>query len=221
MGKSPQGILGPTSGKVGPVVFYVVNGQTFSRSIPSKRTGKKSQKEKANTGGFAKVQLFMKPISDYLKVGFKDYGSKTGGYKAAVSYALKNAVEGDPENRVVNPEKVRVCGGELHFPNSAAIELEAENFLRFTWSTEAGDNGGEYDQVFMLAYAPPKKKMGKWKYCAQPTGAFRKVGTDGLQLVSYKKEVLYHIYMGFVARDRSSQAHSVYLGTVTVPARES
>src|SRR4051812_32291906 len=115
MGKALNGINGPISGKVGSAVFYIVNGEAFVRSRPEKRSGKKTKKEKANTSGFAKVQHFMKPIKSYLKIGYKGYGTKTGGYKGAVSYALHNAVEGEYPNQFVNPEKVRVSGGELHF----------------------------------------------------------------------------------------------------------
>lgn len=219
MGKMKDGLDGPVSGKVGNHVYYTMYGETHIRMKPSKRTGKKTSKEKSNTGGFAQVQAFMRPLTEYLRVGYKDYGTKTGGYKAAVSYALHHAVEGDHNHRFVNPEQVRVCGGELHFPQTAEVALEAGNFLRFNWSTETGDNGHELDQVFMLAYAPAETKGDSGMHVGQPTGAFRKDGTDGLQLQPQKEAAEYHVYIGFIARDRSCQAHSRYLGMVTVPAK--
>lgn len=216
MGKAPEGIFGAVKGKVGNLVWYTVNGEARVRMAPSKRRGKKTVKEKANTGKFAKVQEFLSPISDYLKIGYKDYGTKTGGYKGAVSYALQNAIAGEYPEQFVDPEKVRVCGGELHFPISAAVVLD-NSVLRFTWSTEDGENGNAYDQVFMLAYAPAVGKTGRTHVCGQPTGAFRIAGVDELLLSPGKKTIDYHVYMGFVARDRSCQAHSLYLGVVTVP----
>lgn len=219
MGKIADGLDGALSGKVGNHVYYNMFGETRVRMKPSKRTGKKTKKEKSNTGGFAKVQAFMKPLSEYLRIGYKDFGTKTGGYKGAVSYALNHAVEGDHTHRYVNPEKVRVCGGELHFPESVDMVLEADHFLRFNWSTEIGGNGHGQDQVFMLAYSPAEDKGNNGKHVCQPTGAFRVNGTDGLQLKPKKNEIEYHVYLGFIARDRSSQAHSVYLGKVTIPAK--
>ncbi|RZK78503.1 MAG: hypothetical protein EOO92_11010 [Pedobacter sp.] len=219
MAKAPNGINGPVSGKIGNAVFYSVGEDHFARSLPQKRSGKKTKKEKSNTGGFAKVQSFMKPIKVFLRVGFKNYGSKTGGYKAAVSYALKNAVEGEYQDRYVNPEKIRVSGGELHFPITASATLKNDNILQFNWSTEIGENGNSYDQVFMLAYAPPENETLSGRKEGQAIGAFRYSGTDELQLFSDNEVVEYHVYMGFVSKDRTSQAHSMYMGKVVVPAK--
>ncbi|MES2828541.1 MAG: DUF6266 family protein [Bacteroidota bacterium] len=219
MGKALNGINGPISGKVGSAVFYIVNGETYVRSVPEKRSGKKTKKEKSNTSGFAKVQHFMKPIKSYLKIGYKGYGSKTGGYKGAVSYALQNAIEGEYPNQFVNPEKVRVSGGELHFPADAEVTLGADDQLKFTWSQEVGENGNAYDQVFMVAYSPVDNAYEHGQRVGQPTGAFRISGTDSLPLTRDKEAVEYCVYMGFVARDRSSQAHSKYMGKFVVPAK--
>ncbi len=219
MGKVTGGINGPVSGKVGTAVFYTLNGENFVRSVPGKRTGKKTIKEKSNTSGFAKVQSFMKPLKIFLRIGFKGYGSKTGGYKGAVSYALNNAIQGEYPNQFVDPEKVRVSGGELHFPSSSTMVLDENNVLQFSWSVEEGENGNAYDQVFMLAYSPSENKRLSGKKAGQPTGAFRITGKDSLRVSAEKKAIEYHVYMGFVARDRSCQAHSLYMGKVSVPAK--
>jgi len=219
MGKAPEGIAGPVSGKVGPHVYYILNGKPCVRSLPSKRSGKKTKKEKNNTSGFAKVQAFLKPIKSFLKVGYKDYGTATGGYRGAVSYALKNAVEGEHPDRFVNPEKIRVCGGELHFPEVSEIVMEPDYTLSFNWSQEVGENGNPYDQVFMLAYAPADQEMPSATKVGVSTGAFRMTGTDSLPLTPARLPREYHIYMGFIAKDRSQQAHSQYMGKVLIPAR--
>jgi len=219
MGKASEGIFGPVSGKVGNLVWYTVKGETYVRTAPSKRRGRKTKKEKANTSGFAKVQAFMKPISMLLRDGFKDYGSKTGGYKAAVSYALLNAVEGTYPDQFVNPALVRISGGDLHMASSVQAVLEPDHSLRFTWSTEEGENGSAYDQAFLLAYAPHENKMVRGNLAWQSTGAFRMTGEDSLQLVPDQEDQTYHVYLGFVSSDRTIQAHSVYLGSVLVEAK--
>lgn len=219
MGKAPDGPSGPVSGKVGNLVYYTVNGEGFVRHTPGKRTGKKTKKEKNNTSGFTKAQAFLTPLKDLLKVGYKDYGTKTGGYRGALSYALKNAVRGEFPDRYIDPALVRVCGGDLHFPLNTEIVLEAGNELRFNWSPESGDNGNPYDQVFMLAYALPDEKRRLGTKVGVSTGALRMSGTDSLQLSARKEAVEYHVYMGFIAKDRSCQSHSQYMGTVLVPAR--
>jgi hypothetical protein len=219
MGKAPKGLMGPVSGKVGNHVFYVVNGETNVRSLPSERTGKKTLREKSNTSGFAKVQAFLRPVKLFLKVGFKDYGTVTGGYRAAVSYALKNAVRGEYPDQYIDPALVRVCGGDLHFPLAYEIVLEPGNVLRFNWSQEIGDNGNPYDQIFMLAYKPADEVMVSGSKVGVSTGALRLTGTDSLQLSAGRKPQEYHVYMGFIAKDRSCQSPSQYMGKVLVPAK--
>jgi len=213
MGKLKEGLNGPISGKVGNNVYYTMYGETRVRMKPSKRTGKKTEKEKANTGKFAKVQAFLKPLKVFLREGFKNYGSKTGGYKAAVSYALHNAIAGEGVDQYVDPALVRVSGGELHFPSSAEAYLEPDLKLRFNWDNHASEFERNYDQAMLLAYNIEENNV-----IDNTTGAFRADGTDFLQLYAEPVALEFHVYLGFVARDRSQQSHSVYLGMVTVPA---
>ena len=146
-----------------------------------------------------------------MKVGFKDYGTLTGGYKSAVSNVRLNAVEGVYPDQFVNPALVKVSGGDLAAPETAEASLEGDDLLRFTWSKKGGI---PYDQAMLLAYDPINQQT-----FMQTAAGFRKDGTDTLQLYRINKVATYHIYLGFVAKDRSRQAHSLYLGTVELPAR--
>jgi len=147
-----------------------------------------------------------------LAVGFKNYGSKRGGLTAAVSYALNNAVSGAYPDFLVNPDLVRVSGGELYFPEFSEVLLEAGNQLRFSWDINTDGLCSAYDQAMLLAYNVSGKKA-----VSKVTGAFRMDGTDILTLPKSKKDQEFEVYLGFVSQDRSAQAHSVYLGTVLVP----
>lgn len=217
MGKATEGILGPVKGKVGNLVWYTMYGKNVIRMAPSKRTGEKTEKERNNTGKFAKVQAFMKPISAFLKLGFKDYGTKTGGYRAAVSYALNHAVTGEYPDQQVDPELVRISGGDLHAPVSSEVVMDENYLLRFSWSTETGTKGSRYDQAMLLAYALADKNNVSADVFGVTTGVLRKAGTDTLQLSPAGTDLDYHVYLGFLAQDRSCQSHSVYLGKVFVP----
>jgi hypothetical protein len=184
------------------------------RMRAKKRTAKKSAKEKTNHSKFGMVQKWMQPITPFVRVGFKDYGTKTGGYKAAVSFALKDAVEGVYPNQYVNPEIVQVSGGDLYVSAAAEVALDESYNLQFTWDTADGDNGMPQDQVMLLAYCPEQNL-----FSANNFGAFRSSGADSLTIGQNPDETTYHVYIAFVACDRSRQSNSVYLGTVTVPAK--
>ena len=212
MAKAPQGLFGPFTGKIGNVVCYILNGEAVVRSLPRKRRGKKTLKEKKTTTKFGGVQKWMRPLKDFVRVGFKDYGTKTGGYKGAVSYALLHAVDGEYPNLYVNPEKVSVSGGELAFPVTCGMFLDADLKLGFSWDAGLGTGVNPYDQAMLLAYCTENKSV-----ISKVTGAFRMDGADFLQLFPEKVVQEYHVYLGFVAQDRSCQANSRYLGTVLVP----
>ena len=95
--------------------------------------------------------------------------------------------------------------------NSRIIELTQFTLQSLTWSTTGGI---PYDQAMLLAYDPILQQT-----FMQTAAGFRKDGTDTLQLRRINKAATYHIYLGFVAKDRSRQAHSLYLGTIDIPAR--
>ncbi len=208
MGKASNGMFDAFTGKIGNLVGYYANGQYIIRSVPSKRKGKVSAAEKCNRKKFALVQAWFKPILDFVRVGFKNFGSRTGGYKAAVAYALRNAVKGDCSSLHVDPELVKVSGGDLHFPAVASMALQPNSLLEFSWSTEIAD-GDAYDQVMLLAYEENQRSV-----IFKETAAFRWLGTDHLVLQNAAAGFAYHIYMAFVAQDRSRQSDSRYLGKI-------
>lgn len=214
MAKAPNGPHGPITGKIGNLSYYILNGEYIVRSIAEQQKRKKTPKVIANEAKFACVQNFCNPLKDFLAVGFKKYGSKRGGMNAAVSYALKHAVSGSYPDFVVNPDLARVSGGELYFPAFSEVILETDNQLRFTWDINIEGKCSGYDQAMLLAYNVSAKKAA-----SKVTGAFRMDGTDVLTLPKSKKDQEFEVYLGFVSQDRTSQAHSVYLGKVLVPKK--
>lgn len=211
MGRAKDGMFGSFTGKVGNLVGYYLNGQFIIRSAARERTKKASVKEGFNRNKFAMAQAWFKPIAYVVKVGFKGYGTKTGGYKAAVSYALKNAFVVEQAEQMINPELIRISGGDLDFPLHSAMVLEEGNILRFNWDT-ATLNGDDYDQAILLAYDEDRNYIA-----CKETAAFRSTGTDFLPLLQGGDgATTFHVYMGFVAQDRSRQSHSKYLGKIVI-----
>ena len=211
MGKANDGMFGGVTGKVGNLVGYYLNGKYILRSGPGKRRKKAKSGERENRKKFGIVQAWLKPICFFVRVGFKNYGTSTGGYKAAISYTLLNAMAGEYPNQYVDPELVQVSGGDLDFPEVVSMELEAGNTLRFHWSA-ASENGDDYDQAMLLAY----DEMGK-NIVGKETAAMRVTGTDILPLNPGVSGTTYHVYIGFVAQDRSRQSKSKYLGKIIIP----
>jgi hypothetical protein len=212
MARYPKGIMGPIRGKVGSVIGSSWKGVPYLKGPYKPRTKKISKKEKHNRIKFAKAQFWLKPLLDFVRIGFKGYKPPlVEGYIAAKSYLLKNAFEGTGADAHINPELVKVSFGDLPLSENIAVTLTNGSLLEFTWDTTfIPEEAREEDQVMLLAY-DIQRSLAKFT----TTGEFRKAGKDSLQLQKTKGKK-WLVYLAFTAHDRSRQSHSIYLGEFRV-----
>ena len=202
--------LGSFSGKLGNVVVATWKGIPYVRSRPSKRTGPISKEEKNNREKFKKAQLWLKPLLDFVRIGFRDYSPTVVGFNAAKSWLMKNAMEQTEDGIVIHPSRVLVSYGDLPLPANLRMgKLENEE-LHIHWDVIEKDHKHMYDQCMLLAYDIYNNANTSMKF----TGQFRHTGSDTLYIFSGKKHT-YHIYAAFIAADRSRLSNSVYLGEIT------
>src|SRR5689334_5510673 len=123
MAKFEAGPMGMFSGKVGGVVDSTWKGIPYLKARNRHRTKHISDKEKANRERFRIAQEWLKPLLDFVRVGFKGYTPTVEGFVAAKSHLMKNAMEGLGADSKVIPSKVLVSYGEL--PLSENIRIEA------------------------------------------------------------------------------------------------
>jgi hypothetical protein len=115
-------------------------------------------------------------------------------------------MEDDGNNPVVNPALVKVSFGEIPLPQSIVVTKVDNEQIEFAWDSKTY-SGYLYDQAMMLAYNIDKRRS-----YAITTGPFRKEGKGSLKI---SESGTYHLYLAFVASDRSKQSNSVYLGEMT------
>lgn len=205
MAKFNNGVNGPFRGKLGTVVGSSWKGIPYMKSRPI-RTKKATKGELANRARFKIAQQWLSPLLDYVRVGWKGYTPTVEGFIAAKSYLMKNAMEGTGTDSKIIPSKMLVSYGELPLSESISVKVIENNQLQFSWDTTIPQNASMYDQAMLLAYDATVKDQFP---CDKITGQFRYVGSDTLQV---EKGLSYHVYMAFVADDRSRQSMSVYLG---------
>lgn len=212
MAKYYGGINGPIIGRVGNVVGYMLYGEPVLRAVPKKKRKKKRNAPKLpHRAGFRDAHKWLAPLLDFLRVGFAGY-SKSHAYNGAKSYNLQYGVDIIDDVKVMNPEKVRVSYGDLALPSNIAATITSDNRLQFSW--EPGDRAtvNEFDQAMLLAYDDTTGKAEM-----KITGQFRYVGADLLNLSDFKSGQQCHVYIAFVAADRSEQSNSQYLGVISIP----
>jgi hypothetical protein len=204
-----NGINGAFSGKLGTVVGATWKGQPYMRTLPSKRKGPASEAAIASRNKFAMAHNWLKPVLPFVREGFKGYSATTEGFLAAKSYLLRNAFEGSSDKPVINPALVKVSYGDLLLPeNITAVKIE-DNQIQFTWDTTDLNKNNRFDQVMMLAY---DIENGTAYY--QVPGQPRLNGGDVLPISQAPFDRIFHLYVAFVAADRSRQSESLYLGTI-------
>lgn len=210
MAKYKSGINGPFLGKVGTVIGCTWKGIPYMRALPAKRTSSPSDAELANRKRFADAQAWLKPLTPFVRVGFKGYSPTVEGFVAAKSYLLRNAIEGEYPNYRIKPEKMKVSHGDLPLPTNAEVVYETGTLV-FSWDTtlDKATTASAHDQVMILAYCTELQQA-----IFLTTGTFRKNGTDTLALPENFKEKQVEVYIAFLAADRSEQSDSLYLGSI-------
>jgi len=206
MAKLPAGVLGPLIGQIGPIVGSSRNGVPYVKGEYKSRTKTISNRELANRKKFAVAQQFLKPLLHFVKTGWAGYSEKSYGFIAAKSHLLKNAMEGEPDNPIVNPTLIKVSHGNLGLPQGIVASKIGDDTLEFSWDTSSY-SGYMYDQAMLLAYDIEQRRS-----FAITTGDFRHTGKSRMRIgTGYNC----HLYFAFVAHDRSSQSDSVYLGEMS------
>lgn len=203
-----NGPNGGFSGKVGSVIGYQLNGQDVIRGWSKKRTKKPSKQELANRDKFAQMQAWLKPLLDFLRLGFKNYAPTYQGFVAAKSYNSKHAFKQNVDKTYfIDPALALVSFGAMALPQTMGMELNG-NEIVFTWSNEGHYQG--IDQAMVLAYVP---KTGEAVY--DLAAAKRHTGAAVLPMPHNSAGHEVHVYIAFVAFDQSAQSNSYYLGVLS------
>jgi hypothetical protein len=210
MASYKEGAMGPFHGKLGNIIGGTWKGKPYMRLRPDRRA-KPSPREQLNRDKFKTLHLYLQPLVDIVRAGFKGYSRMVEGYNAAKSYNLKNAftlVKGVYE---LDPAKVLLSYGTLRLPENISCEL-IDRELHFTWeNNQPASVENPDDRTMLLAYQPGNKYGSEEYYTI--SGARRKEAKDMLLL---KAPGTYHVYFALTDEERSRQSNSVYLGTVEV-----
>jgi hypothetical protein len=202
MAKFDNGINGPFRGKAGKVIGSSWNGIPYMKGLP-KRTKAFTDNELKNQSRFGNVQSWLRPVKPYIKAGYANYPAAYQGYAAAVSYLSKNALEG----ATVIPSKMKISLGTLPLSGSITYALLPGGQVEFSWDKTTPADGSRYDQAMLLAYDVEKGKQRGVIY-----GPLRSAGSGIVQLPTEPHS--FHLYIAFLAADRSRQSDSVYLGVL-------
>lgn len=210
MGRLLNGILGPFTGTVATVIGSSRRGIPYMKGRHKARKINVSESELQNRHKFKVAQAWLKPLVDVVRLGFKNYSAKSQGFVSAKSYLYKHALKEEGGTVIIDPSLMKVSFGSLPISENAAVSITGPYELTFTWDADSVPAEYKMDQVLMAAY-----DIADGRVSSTLTSQFRSVGKDILVLQpEHKPGAVLHIYIAFIAADRSRQSDSVYLGEV-------
>jgi len=113
MGIIKQGVIGAFSGKVGNVVGAMWKGIAYMRILPASVANPKTDKQLAQRDRFTTILMFLQPLTQFLRIGFKNFAVKMTAFNSAMSYNIKNAIQGTYPNFTIDYPNALVSRGNL------------------------------------------------------------------------------------------------------------
>lgn len=202
-----KGILGGFSGKVGTVVGYILKDQDIIRGLGKGRQAPFTAGELKNQTAFSTPQAWLQPLTEFLRVGFKDYAVRYEGFSAARSYLSKNALRSDDAGFYVDPELALVSYGDMDLAETASAVSESPGTVTFRWS---GGRTVYDDRAMFMLYDIDAGRA------AFDTAAVKRQRGTGIFTAEAFSGKSVHVYLAFVSEDRKRRSNSQYLGVITV-----
>jgi Family of unknown function (DUF6266) len=208
MGKLLQGINGPFSGKVGPVVGYMLNNQAVIRSLPGRSKKPLTPKQIHQRKKFALMNDFLKQLQLLLDLTFANVAVNMTGYNKAFSYNVMNAIRGFYPDISIDYKMVLLGRGDL--PNVASTNtVPAEGKLEFRWTDNSGTGKAKAtDKAFAAVY---NEELNDWEY--ELNLSTRSEGVCVLDASLLKGKAV-HAYLGFITEDGKDVTDTLYTGMV-------
>lgn len=220
MGRVKGSLLEGISGKVGNLVFYELNGQTYVRRAP----GKQSKATKARTSDSKKISqsvnkqthTFLRFFTHLLRFGFQEW--EAGGRKAyhsAVSYASKNSFSfiGSTREKILDISLVKFSKGSLLGPSEPKVERAGPGVL-FSWKNNSWIAGSNPQDESFLVLIHENKQTSIWEFM----GGSREKESHLLPLHFPNSTDKWYAFLAFSQENTWTKkrifSNSVYLGEV-------
>jgi len=212
MGTIKQGVFGGFSGGVGNVVGGSWKGISYMRIIPAKISNPRTDRQKDQRERFALTMRFLKPLSQFLKIGFKNYAIAMTAINAAMAYNFHNAIDGIYPNCTINFEKVLLSCGILPPAFSPTVQSIISGIVQFSWvdnSDEIGANS--LDKTMLVVYNVPRNQ-GLCIINKGDRGTTSQTVTVPTSFLGQEVQC----YIAFISNDEIELSNSIYVGAVTV-----
>ena len=156
---SPKSILGTISGRIGDVVFSSWKGIPYIRAKAVSIKNPKTQAQLDQRAKFSTIMKFLKPLTIFLRVGFKNDKTPMSTFNAAMSYNLKNALKGTYPAYNLDFSRARVSQGSLPGALNPKVQLTLRGQIEYTWDDNSFETDSRADDSVLLVVYNSKKQQ--------------------------------------------------------------
>lgn len=212
MGKISSGILGGVSGQVGNVIGASWKGIDYIRIMPTSVANPQTDGQLEQRQKMTVVIAFAKPLTEFLKIGYKNLAIKMSTFNACVKEIILNAILGAYPNLTIDYPNALVAKGDLPAAMDQAATSTIAGTVAFAWadnSTEVGAN--TLDPTLITVLNPDKKQAVSFTSLTTRTTEAQTVTVPA----SWTGDLV-HCYIAFAGYQSSVISNSAYAGAVSV-----
>jgi len=209
MAKINKGILGPLSGRVGPVIGFTWKGIPCIKGRTEKQTPPATPAQIESRKKLSFLNNLLVPFHPYITVGFGQVAHQKTEISAAFSRNYHAAVLGTYPDYVVAYDQFVISTGALPMVTDVAVELSNPDTIQLTWKQNSAKHTSFDDQLILVIYCPELRRAdgfigGVKRNAEQCTYVFNP------NMIGKRLE----IYLGMSSINRKHVAESIYLGSL-------
>lgn len=212
MGTYKNGILGAFKGKVGNVVGSTWNGIHYMRAVPANVKDAKTPKQLAQRQRFSLMTSFMRKFKTVVTIGFRNgAGNMTPGNRA-LSYNIKNAIDGEYPDLEILYENLRFSRGDLIDAYQPQAVSEDPGQLQLSWTDNSDDGSASPDDRLIVAcYSTERDAV-----FLNTDAAAREDESAVITMPEIWQGDVAETYIFFASSDESMVSDTTYLGAIEI-----
>ena len=211
MGTLNNGFLGGFRGKLGPAVGSSWKGIDVIRCRPPRKRRRSTEGQLRQMAKLKLMTKFIHPLTGLLNRVYDSVTVRMSCFNKALSYNLRNAIEGDYPSFKISYARVALGVGDLlNADMLKAISLE-KGKLSFSWVDNSGEgSANSTDRMFAAVYC---EALTNWVTCEDC--ALRNAGSYTLDITDFSGKAV-HPYIGFLSADGRFVSTTRYAGEVNI-----
>ena len=209
MAKIKKGILGPLSGKLGPVIGGMWKTIAYLKTVSKGPKPKRTLGQLATQEKMKFINHFLVPFHAYISVGMKNEAESQTEISAAFQANYHESILGTHPSLSIEYSKFIFSKGTLPMVTNMQAAL-VDDTIQFTWESTSQPKAKYDDQLIIILYSRELKRT-----CGFIGGVNRSAKECAFKLNSAFMGRPIDVYASMTSLDRKRIANNVYLGRLS------